>query len=638
MSRRSARRTSPRPGTKTRTLEPTASVPRRTLSIGPVWVAVALIAINLLVFAPVRTFDFVSYDDPWYVTQNANVAGGLSWHALWWALTAGYLFYWHPVTWLSHLVDVQIFGLHAGGHHVTNLLLHIGSTLALFGFLRRATGALGRSAFVAALFAVHPLHVESVAWIAERKDVLSTLALMLTFWAYVAYAQKPTVRRYLVVLSSFTVGLMAKPMLVTLPVVLLLLDIWPLRRVAVRPEQREAGTAASGSQRAIVMSLLGEKLPLFALAVAVSVATFLVQLRVGAVGSLNQLSLDFRLANALLSYVKYIRQMLWPAGLAVFYPYPPTLPPWWQVIAAAAVLIAVSVAVVRAAKRRPYLLVGWCWYLVTLLPVIGLFQSGDQLMADRFTYVPLVGLFLAVTWAGADLLARWPRLRPAVVIAAVLTVGACAAAARVQVQYWRNSETLWRRALAVTTLNHRAHAALGALLAEQGKTDEAIAEYRAALRIVPGQAEWRNNLGLLYTRQGKVFDAMGQYAIATRMQPDFADAHNNLGAMLARAGQTKEAIAEYTSALRINPSFALAHQNLALALASAGRLDEALRECLVALKLDPWNADSHYQAGSLFYRLGNNRDARAHLEKALHLNPQHDAARRALDELARQGG
>jgi Tfp pilus assembly protein PilF len=632
------RRGSLRSATTTGTPRPTVPVSRGAPSVRPVWLVVALIAINLAVFAPVRTFDFVSYDDPWYVTQNLNVVGGLSWHALWWALTAGYLFYWHPVTWLSHMVDAQMFGLHAGGHHVTNLLLHMGSTLALFGFLRRATGAVGRSAVVAALFAVHPLHVESVAWIAERKDVLSALALMLTFWAYVVYAQTPTTRRYLVVLSSFAVGLMAKPMLVTVPVVLLLLDIWPLHRLAVQSERHGTTTAGSESQRGIVTSLLLEKLPLFVLAVAVSVATFLVQVQVGAVGSLIQLSLGFRLANALLSYVKYIQLMLWPAGLAVFYPYPPMLPPWWQVIAAAAVLVAVSVAVVRAANRRPYLSVGWFWYLVMLLPVIGLFQSGDQLMADRFTYVPLVGLFLVVAWGGADLLAGWPRLRPAVVVAAVLAVGGCAAASRVQVEYWRNSETLWRRALAVTTLNHRAHAALGGLLAEQGKTDEAIAEYRAALRIVPGQAEWRNNLGLLYTRQGKVVEAMGQYAIAARMRPDFADAHNNLGAMLARAGRTNEAITEYTAALRINPSYALAHQNLALALAGAGRLDEALRECLAALALDPSNADWHYQAASLFHRLGNSRAARAHLEDALRLNPQHDAARRALDEIARQGG
>jgi Flp pilus assembly protein TadD len=329
--------------------------------------------------------------------------------------------------------------------------------------------------------------------------------------------------------------------------------------------------------------------------------------------------------------------MFWPAGLAVFYPYPPTLPPWWQVTAAAAALVAVSVAAIRGATRRPYLLVGWFWYLVMLVPVIGLFQSGDQLMADRFTYVPLVGLFLIVAWGGADLVARWPRLRPAVVIAAVVAVGACEAVSRVQVEYWRNSGTLWRRALAVTTANHRAHAALGAWLAEQGKVDEAIGEYREALQIVPTQADWRNELGSLYSRQGKVFEAMGQFAIATRMRPDFAGAHNNLGATLARTGKTKEAIAEYSTALRLNPSFALAHQNLALALSSAGRLDDALRESLSALTLEPSNADWHYQAASLLHRLGNNRDARAHLEETLRLNPQHDGARRALDELGRSG-
>jgi tetratricopeptide (TPR) repeat protein len=553
-------------------------------------------------------------------------------------MSTGSLFYWHPLTWLSHMLDVQAFGLRAGGHHATSLLLHLASTAALFGLLRRTTGALWRSAFVAALFAVHPLHVESVAWIAERKDVLSTLFFMLTLWAYAGYVEKRTPARYLGALLCYAAGLMAKPMLVTLPVVLILVDIWPLRRIVISPGRRAPVTGALASHRAAFLSLLAEKVPFFALAVVVSVATFLVQYRVGAVGTLAQLSIDYRLANALLAYVRYLAKMVWPAGLAVFYPYPPALPPWWQLAGAAVVLAAVTAAAVRAASSRPYVLVGWLWYVVGLVPVIGLFQAGDQLIADRFTYVPLVGLFLIVAWGAADLLAGRPRLRSAVVVAAMLVIGGCSAVAHTQVQYWRNSETLWRRALAVTTLNHRAHAALGGVLADQGNIDEAIAEYREALRIVPTQAEWRSNLGLLYTKQGKVMEAMGQYALATRARPGYADAHNNLGAMLARAGRRKEAIVEYSEALRLKPSFALAHDNLALALADEGRLDEALRECLEALRLNPSNADWHYQAASLFDRLGRRNDARAYLEKTLTLNPGHEAARRALEEMKRQGG
>jgi len=543
-------------------------------------VVAVLAAVTLAVFADVRHFDFVSYDDTWYITDNPNVAAGLSWHGVWWALTSGYLFYWQPATWLSHMTDVEVYGLNAGGHHVTNLLLHIAGTLALFGFLRRATGALWRSAFVAALFAVHPLHVESVAWVAERKDVLSTLFFFLTLWAYIAWVQLRTTRGYLFVVALFAVGLMAKPMLVTLPVVLLLLDIWPLRRP-------------------LAMSLLREKTPLFVLAGAVGIATMAVQSQVGAVGTLTQLPLDYRVANALLSYVKYIGLMFWPSGLAVFYPYPPVLPPWWQVAAAGAALVLVTTVAVRQAGQRPWVLVGWFWYLLTLLPVIGLFQAGDQLMADRFTYIPLVGVFVIIAWGIAEVIARLPRLQPAGAVAGVLIVAASAVAARQQVQHWRNSETMWRRALAVTTGNHRAHAGLAEVFAKAGRTDEAIDQYRQALRIVPDQAEWRNNLGLLFTRQNKVADAMGQFAIATKVRPGFAEAHNNLGAMHARAGQSKEAIAAYTEAIRLAPGNALAHGNLALALAREGRVAEAVRECQEAIRLDPANEDWRRLAASL---------------------------------------
>ncbi len=539
-----------------------------------------LAAVTLAVFADVRTFDFVSYDDTWYITNNPNVTAGLSWQGVWWALTSGYLFYWQPMTWLSHMADVEMFGLNAGGHHVTNLILHIAGTLTLFGFLRRATGSEWRSALVAALFAVHPLHVESVAWVAERKDVLSTLFFFLTLWAYVVWTGMRTTRRYLIVIACFALGLMAKPMLVTVPVVLLLLDLWPLRRPPA-------------------VSLLVEKAPLFALAGVVSIATLTVQAQVGAVGTLAQLSLDYRVANALLSYVTYIGLMFWPSGLAVFYPYPPSLPPWWQVVGAGAALALVTAAAIRLGNRRPYVLVGWLWYLLTLLPVIGVFQAGDQLMADRFTYIPLVGLFVIIAWGGTDVIARWPRLQPAAAVVAMLLVGVCAVAARQQATYWRNSETMWGRALAVTTGNHRAHAGLAEVFATRGQTDEAIAQYRQALRIVPDQAEWRNNLGLLFTLQNKVAEAMGQFAIATKVRPGFAEAHNNLGAMHARAGQPKEAIAAYTEAIRLAPDSALAHGNLALALAREGRVSEALRQCQEALRLDPANEDWRRLAASL---------------------------------------
>ncbi len=558
------------------------------------WIIVGLVAITLVVFANVRTFDFVSYDDPWYITNNPNVAAGLSWPGVRWALTTGYLFYWHPATWLSHMADVQLFGVSAGGHHVTNLLLHIAGTLALFGFLRKATGAEWRSALVAALFAIHPLHVESVAWVAERKDVLSTFFLMLTLWAYAGYREQRTTQRYLLVILCFALGLMAKPMLVTLPVLLLLIDVWPIGCLSWDSTDR----------RAALMALVREKVPLFAIAAIVGVATFVVQSQVGAVGTIAQLPISFRVSNAAVSYVRYAWQMVWPSGLAVFYPYPPHLPPWWQVLGAVAALVAVTMAAVRCVERRPYFLAGWLWYLITLLPVIGLFQAGDQLMADRFTYVPLVGLFIIAVWGGADLLARQPRLQPAATIASLVIVFAFAVVAHRQVQFWRNSETLWRRALAVTTGNHRAHAGLAEVFERQGKTEDAIAEYRSALRIVADQAEWRNNLGLLYARQNKVAEALGQFAIATRVRPDFVDAHNNLGAMHARAGQYQAAIAAYTEAIRLAPGNALAHGNLARALAGESRITDAIRECQEAIRLDPANEEWRRLAASLSERTG----------------------------------
>jgi hypothetical protein len=516
----------------------------------PTWIRIGLAVLTIGVFASVPTFEFVSYDDPWYITTNSHITAGLSWTGVWWAFTSGSLFYWHPLTWLSHMADVQVFGLWPGGHHLTSLILHILNTLVLFAVLRHATATTWRSALVAALFAVHPLHVESVAWVAERKDVLSTLFFLLTIQNYLAYTRDPTRRKFITVALIFAMGLMAKPMLVTLPVVLVLLDVWPLHRVTIRTDLWRCVT---------------EKIPLLVLALVVAVATVWVQTEVGAVGTLQQLPVYFRVVNAIVAYASYVWQMVWPVGLAVFYPYPPTLPPTGTIVAAAVFVAAVTVLAIRGAGRRPYLLVGWAWYLVTLLPVIGLIQAGDQVMADRFTYVPLVGLFIVCAWGAADIVAWRPAVRPLVATAAVAAVIASAVAAHQQVQYWRTSETLWSRALAVTQGNHRAHAALGAVYDERGDTASAIAQYRQALRIVPDQAEWRNNLGLLYVKDNKVAEAMGQFAIATRLRPDFADAFNNLGAMHARAGQMTEAIAAYTEALRLDPGHTLARTNLARA-------------------------------------------------------------------------
>jgi tetratricopeptide (TPR) repeat protein len=650
--------------------------------------SLGLIAINLVVYVPVRHHEFINFDDPQYVVENRLVREGLTWAGVAWAFTTGYAGNWHPLTWLSHMLDVQLFGLDAGAHHLTSVLLHVANTLLLFGLLYRMTGALLRSAFVAALFAVHPLHVESVAWVAERKDVLSTLFFMLTLHAYAAYTRRRRPAGYALVLGLFALGLMAKPMLVTVPFVLLLLDYWPLAR------------ARSATRRGLVL----EKLPLIALAVASSVVTLVVQQRGGAVKGLDVLPLGRRLANAVVAYAAYLGKTVWPAHLAAIYPYPASLP-WGWVAGATFGIIGVSVLALRAARRYPYLPVGWLWYLGTLVPVIGLVQVGGQPTADRYTYIPLVGVFILAAWGTADLVARRPQWRLAVAAAAGMLVVGCAAVARRQVQYWRGSIALWEHAISVTRENYRAennlglllsregrpaeaiphfvealrikpdfaeaHNNLGFALADQGRTREAIAHYTEAVRLIPAYVEAHNNLGVALSgegrndeairefqealrldpalavshnnlgaalaKQGRLEEAVRHFSEALRLDPDYADArrnlalaHNGLGAALADQGRLEEAIAQYSEAVRLGPDLPDGHANLAAALAREGRVDEAIHEFQEAVRLAPDDADLHYDLGVMFLRKGYRADAARHFEAAVKLDPAHEAARRAL--------
>jgi Tfp pilus assembly protein PilF len=582
----------------------------------------------------VRQFEFVSWDDPLYITQNPNVLGGLTWHGISWAMTASNEFYWHPLTWLSHMLDVEFYSLNAGGHHLTSLFFHIISTILLFWLLRRMTGAVGRSAFVAALFAVHPLHVESVAWVAERKDVLSALFWMLTIWVYVEYVRKPGIGRYLVVFVLYGLGLMAKPMLVTLPMALLLLDVWPLSRLP--PAAARSGDSSCFIMRppwSAIWRLVREKLPLLALAIASSIATFLVQMRVGAVGGLATLPVSFRIANALMSYVGYIGKMLWPARLAAYYPYPRSPAGWPALAAASLALLGVTAGVMWVGRHRLYLPIGWLWYLGTLLPVIGLVQAGDQAMADRFTYIPLIGLFLIVAWGVPDILVGWQHQRCVLAAAAALVILACVITARMQVQYWENSLVLWSHALEVTVENHRAHAGLADALATEGRLSEASAEYSEAIRILPSVADWHKNFGVALMRQGKLSEAIAQDTLALRIDPQNAEAYNNLGAMLARQGRTNEAIVEYSEALKLKPDYAQAHQNLGLALVSEGNAAAGIRECLESLRLDPDEPEWDYNVAAIYKGEGDKARALQYLETALKLNPGFQLARHALEAI-----
>jgi len=610
----------------------------------------AVLALTAYVYWPVGGYDFVSVDDSVYVTANPFLRGGLTWTAVSGALTSTYAHFWHPLTLLSLMLDAALFGTAPGAFHVTNLLLHLGSTVLLFLALVRMTGAAGRSAFVAALFALHPLHVESVAWIAERKDVLSTVFWMLTIWAWAGYAGKGRRSSYWVALVSFALGLMAKPMLVTLPVTLLLLDVWPFARVTV-------GGVTGGRRWASAvhewLPLVREKIPFFALAVAAGTAAIFAQ--GAAVASLEAIPLGMRVANALVATGTYLVEMVWPAGLTVFYPMP-AAPPVLAALASLVVLAGITAAAWRLRIRAPYLAVGWAWYLVTLLPVSGIVQVGSHAMADRYTYVPLLGLFVMAAWGMADLAGAERTRQRLVRGAATVAVLALAVAARAQVTTWKDSTALWEHALAVTSNSYYAQHGMGSLLREQGRaseavpylresirlnprfpdshnnlgmalealgrTDEAVAEYVEALRIDPAMALAHNNLGSLLLKAGRADEAASQFMEALRQSPDVAGVRDNLGQARTAQGRFAEAQADYLEALRLQPDFAAAHAHLGDALASLGKRDEAVAQYRESLRLAPAVADTHNNLGVALGALGRTGEAIAEFQETLRLDPE----------------
>lgn len=596
------------------------------------WLMLGLVAITLAIYAQVWQYDFVTWDDPQYVSENPWVRGGLDWRGFRWAFTVGEAGLWIPLTWLSFMLDIQLFGQGAGGHHLTNVLLHVANSLLLFALLQRMTGGLWKSAFVAALFAVHPLHVESVAWVTERKDVLSTFFGLLSLWAWIAYVRRPRASAYVWAVAFFGLGLMAKPMLVTLPLLLLLLDYWPLGRASTGTPSPGPETPVGVRARAAVAArLLREKIPFLAIALASSVVTIFAQRHAGAVSGLEALSLGSRIANALVSYVAYIFQMLWPVRLAALYPYHEVPAAW--VLGSAALLLGVSAWAILRARASPYLPVGWFWFLGSLLPVIGLVQVGTQARADRFTYVPLIGLFIIAAWGIPDLLGRWRHRKPAMFVASVLVIAACIWIARAQVGTWKDSLTFWQHTVAVTSENARARGNLGSVLAGLGRDEEAITQYEEALRISPGLADVQNNYANSLVGQGRSEEAIAHYTEALRLDPDYVTAYNGLGSVLDDLGRFDEAIVHYESALRIEPGSALIHNNLAATLAKGGRLDEALDHVLAALAAEPDDVDYHYNAAIILEQLGRGSEAVSHLETVLTLEPGHTQARQLLDEL-----
>jgi tetratricopeptide (TPR) repeat protein len=556
------------------------------------WFTIAICAclalLTWIVFGQTLRHDFINYDDPRYVYENTKITSGLNFSGIAWAFTHIHGMNWHPLTTISHMLDCQLHGLKAGWHHFTNVLLHTFAAILLFLALQQMTGALGRSAFVAAVFAIHPLRAESVAWIAERKDVLSGVFFMLTLLAYVRYVRAPSVGRYLVVTAVFAFGLMSKPMLVTLPFVLLLLDYWPLGRFSrlrsATAPQGGPGSNVSG-QRSVVcgrfLKLVLEKIPLIALSAISSVVTFFAQHT--ALGWTEQLPVLPRINNAIVSYVTYIWQMFWPAKLVVFYPHPEHRLPAWQIIVALAILMAITALAVVLRKKQPYLITGWLWYLGMLVPVIGIVQVGWQARADRYTYLPQIGLYIMITWAAADLTAAWRRQREILSTATAGIIGLLSWHAWIQTSYWRDSETLFKYTLAVSPNNDVAENNLGIVFLGKGQLGEAISLLQAAVDLRPDNSPAHENLAKALLQKGQVSDALVHYRKLLELQPDNIEVHNIVGTVLVQRGQIRDGVEEWQKVLAIRPENGNAMNNLAWVFATSP--DETLRDGTQAVQL-----------------------------------------------------
>ena len=568
------------------------------------------------VFGQTLRYDFVNYDDNQYFSSNPQVQGGLTWNGVIWAFRTTYAANWHPLTWLSLMLDAQLFGAGSMGPHLTNVLLHAANTVLLFLLLRRLSGTYWRSALVAALFGLHPLHVESVAWVAERKDVLSGLFFLLTLLIYARYveqskAQSPKSRAfYGLALLFFALGLMSKPMLVTVPFVLLLLDYWPLKRF---------GLSTFNLQPSTFRRLILEKFPFFVLSTASCVVTFLAQRRL--IEPIERLPLSSRFSNALVSYIAYLSQTFYPAKLAIFYPHPEKGPPLLEITLALILLAGISAGVLALRRVRPYLLVGWLWYLGMLVPVIGLVQVGWQGRADRYTYLPLIGVFIMLAWGARDLFSSWRYRRPVLGITAFIGIAVLMVCASIQTSYWRNSESLWTHTLACTSRNYVAHINLGIVFAGRGQTAEAMEHYRKALEILPDFAEAHYDVGNVLADQGRYTEALEHYQRALEIKPDFAEAHNSLGILLAQQGRSAEAMEHYQRALEIKPDYAEAHNSLGIMLAGQGRSAEAMEHYQRALEIKPDFAEAHYNLGNLLAQQGRSTEAIEHFQKALEIKP-----------------
>jgi protein O-mannosyl-transferase len=596
-----------------------------------IFICFVLLIVTLGVYSQVSHFEFVNYDDPDYSTDNLHIRTGLTLANVEWAFTSSYAANWIPLTWISHMLDRQLFGLNPGRYHQVNLALHLLSTLLLFALFRRMTKASVPSAILAFVFALHPLHIESVAWIAERKDVLSALFWFLTMWAYLNYVARPAVWRYLLMALVFSCALMSKSMAVTLPFALLLLDVWPLRRfttggVVGSPKLTHGAgspklTHGTGSAKT-GWGLVLEKLPLIALAIAASTITFMVQRGGGAV--LEGLSPALRIENALVSYVVYLLKFVWPSDLAVFYPFAPI--PLWQAAVAAVVLAAITAFAILRRTTRPYFAVGWFWYLGTLLPVIGLIQVGVQSHADRYTYIPLIGITIILAWAMEDLVAERKWMRPPLSLLTIAICGVWAIITWRDLKYWHDSTALFERAIAVTPDNYVAYGNLGAAFRTAGNTPQAIFYYERALEIKPHFANAEDGLGEALLGVGRVGEAFPHLTEAVRLEPQSVTAHINLGAAFSKRGKPAEAESQYRAAIQLDSDSAVAHTGLGVALAEQDRVQEALPQLYEAVRINPNYADGHYNLGRVLGLLGRSDEAMTQFLDAIRLEPSNAEA------------
>jgi Tfp pilus assembly protein PilF len=591
-------------------------------------VSLLLAVFTLALYNPVSRHPFVNYDDDRYVTDNPHIRQGLTADTFTWALTSTEQANWHPLTWMSHALDVSLFRLNPAGHHFTSVLLHVPNVILLFLLLIWGTGRFGPSLFVAALFAMHPINVESVAWIAERKNVLCTLFFLLTIWAYGWYARKPDWKRYLAVAALFAAGLASKPMVITLPFVLLLLDYWPLNRV-----RTETGNINPELPSFPWSKLVLEKLPLLVLSAASAIITVQAQQSGGAVRSTEQFSLGVRFANAICAYAMYLWKMFWPARLAPLYPHPGDSLPAWEIAVSALVLIGITVLVLKMRTHR-YLLVGWLWFFGTLVPVIGLVQVGDAAMADRYSYIPLIGVFVMIAFAAADFAARrklgfWPAIPAALVLLAL------AAATHRQIDYWQSNTDLWSHALAVTQNNFIAEDNLGGALILEGKEEDAHPHFEAAARINPKDPMSRSNLGTYFQTHNQMREAIAQYEAAIELTSDpglLAQTYANLGAAHRALGEDESAHKSFEQSLRLNPNQFNAWLGMGLLVQNQGKLDEAISDLSRSIEIQP-TAEAYLDLGRALQQAGRIPQALDAYQQALKINPDLVEAQQRFEAL-----